>query len=564
MTTDVRTSPPVLVVGAGPVGLALALDLAQRGVRSVVLERGTAQSALMPAKAGTLNERTMELMRRWGLRDQIVGWGCDDEYPRDTVYLTSLVGGHLVGRSAMPSAAERCESPGSPEILRKCPQFVLDPLLAAAATATGLVDLRHETRLVDVVDLGDHVVAEVVDGDGRHERLRADYLVGCDGAGSTVRRLMHIPFEGRTLDHSVTVVVEIDELERHHSHGKAERFLFLGPDGAWSNATSMDYDRIWRFTLLGFSAAPDLDTIDAAAQVRRALGSDEIPFRILGVVPWRRSQCAARTFDHGRVLLAGDAAHTTSPTGGHGLNTGLGDVSDLGWMLAACLEGWGGPGLLHAYTQERRPVAVRNSTLSSRNYEQWVEPLDYSQILASGAEADAARRTVGDRLVTSLHGEFNSQGVGLGFRYEGSPIVVPDGTPEPPDEVSTFVSTDRPGHRAPHAYLEDGRSTLDLFGEGFVLLRLGPRPPDARALVVAAASGGVPLTVIHIDEPSVARAYSRALVLVRPDGHVAWRGDVAPDLDDAAAIIDTVRGARVDDRRPSTTQPLSRPTKEHA
>lgn len=558
MTTASET--PVLIVGAGPVGLALALDLARRGVRSTVVERGTAKASLLPAKAGTLNERTMELLRQWGIADQVRDWGCPQDYPRDNVYCTSLVGGHLIGRSEVPSALERAQTPGSPEILRKCPQFILDPILAREATATGLVELEYGVRLTDLVETHEGVMAQLVDDAGQERRVSVSYVVGCDGAGSTVRRLLGIPFEGPTLDYSITVIVEIDGLEGYHPYGRAERFLFMGPNGVWCNATSMDYGRNWRFTLLGFDTEPDLSTIDAEAEVRRAMGTATIPFTILGVVPWRRSQCAATTFGRGRVLLAGDSAHTTSPTGGHGLNTGFGDVSDLGWMLEACLSGWGDEGLLLAYSHERRPVAVRNSSISSGNYSKWVEAVDYSEVLDDGPAGEAARKAIGQRLVHSLHGEWNSQGVGLGYRYEGSPIIVPDGTPEPPDEVSTFVQTARPGHRAPHVYLTDGRSTLDLFGDGFVLLRLGDAPPEVTPLVRAAAAAGLPLRVVDLDEPQAVAAYGRRLVLVRPDAHVAWRGDSVLDDPGPEVIVDTVRGAHVravDEQLAGTVGPKS-------
>src|SRR5690606_18802205 len=203
---------------------------------------------------------------------------------------------------------------------------------------------------------------------GERRDIRALYLAGCDGAGSTVRQLLDVPFEGRTLDYSVSVIASIDDLSRYHPYGKAERFMFLGPNGTWCNATSMDYRTYWRFTYLGYREKIDMESLDLAQLLRQALGTDAIPMEILGAVPWRRSQCAARRFAVGRVARAGDSAHTPSPTGGHGLNTGLGDAAGLGWVLDACVRGWGGPALLEAYEAERRPVAIRNSAASSRHY----------------------------------------------------------------------------------------------------------------------------------------------------------------------------------------------------
>lgn len=538
----------VVIVGAGPVGLALALDLAQRGVASVIVERSPAEAQTLPSKAGTLNERSLELCRRWGIAEEVREWGCPADYPRDNVYLTSLVNGHLIGRSEVPSAVERAETPVSPEVLRKCPQFILDPILERAALATGLVELRRECTVTDFVDDGSRVTVYYTTSTGDERGIQCQYLVGCDGAGSMVRRGLGIAFEGPTLDYSLTVIVDIEHLENHHPHGRAERFLFMGPDGVWCNATSMDYGRYWRFTLLGFTDEPSLTEDEAEARVLRAMGTDQIPYKLLGVAPWRRSQCVAESFGEGRVLLAGDAAHTTSPTGGHGLNTGLGDVSDLGWMLHAQIEGWGGPELLSAYTGERRPVAIRNGAASTSNYSKWVSAIDYSLVMDDTPAGEASRREIGRRLVESLHGEWHSQGVGLGYRYDTSPLVVPDGTAPTPDEVSDYVQTARPGHRAPHVYLADGRSTLDLFGEGFVLLSLGGDAVESQSFVAAAANCGLPLTVHKLDDTAVARAYGSDLVLVRPDGHVAWRAGSRTAVNDPAEILQIVRGARVPSR----------------
>jgi 2-polyprenyl-6-methoxyphenol hydroxylase-like FAD-dependent oxidoreductase len=542
MTQEKKPSPaPVLIVGAGPVGLALALDLGRRGTRCIVVDEGRKDAHVLPAKAGLLNERTLEFCRRWGIAGEVANWGCPEDYPRDTVYCTGLVGGHFVGRSALPSAQERT-STESPEILRKCPQFIFDPILAAAAEATGKVEFRRGWRFVSLEQRDESVDVQLVDVvTGETAALHAAFVVGCDGAGSAVRRALDIPFDGKTLDYSLSIITSIEHLERFHPFGKAERFMFLGPNGTWCNATAMDYRTYWRFTLLGSATPIDPAKIDARAEVVRALGSEDIPVEILGAVNWRRSQCAARTFVQGRVALAGDSAHTTSPTGGHGLNTGLGDAAGLGWMIDARVRGWGGPALFDGYDAERRPVAIRNSAASGRNYGNWVRDIDYSGVLKEGEEGDRTRSQIGASLQEALHSEWQSSGVALGYRYEGSPLIIPDGTPAPPDTESEYLPTARPGHRAPHAWLPDGRSTIDLFGDGFVMLRFGTRPPELAALTQAALARGVPFRIADIGDAAIAALYERRLVLVRPDGHVAWRGDEPPA--DPAALWDIVRGA---------------------
>jgi 2-polyprenyl-6-methoxyphenol hydroxylase-like FAD-dependent oxidoreductase len=528
---------PVLIVGGGPVGLALALDLAVRGIRSTLVERDEGTAAELLAKAGTLNERTMEYCRRLGISDAIANVGFPDDHPRDTVYCTAL-NGFVLGRDYRPSTNDRAPSPESPEILRKCPQFRFDPLLAKAVQERGLTQIMYGTSWL-AASQDDSGVTSALAAGREPVTVRSKYLVGCDGAGSAVRRAAGIDFTGRQLDYSVSAMIEAEHLERYHPLGRAERYMFIGTEGTWANLTAVDGRTLWRLTLVGSEERLAPEHLDFNAIMRRAMGNDRGEWTVRRVMPWRRSQFTAGTYTAGRILLAGDAAHTTSPTGGHGLNTGLGDVSDLGWMLDALIRGWGGERLLAAYSAERRPVAIRNGTSSTKNYGAWVQAVGRDLVLDDTPEGEAQRQAVGEQMNAMLAQEWHSFGVAMGYRYDTSPVVVPDGTPPTPDDPGEYVPTARPGHRAPHAWLADGRSTIDLFGDGFTLLRLGGGA-DAGLLEAAAADRGVPLRVVAVDDPAVARLYERRLVLVRPDGMVAWRADSLPD--DASLLVATVTG----------------------
>ncbi len=530
---------PVLIVGAGPVGLALSLDLAYHGVASVLIEQGARTGDEMLGKAGGLNERTMEFCRRWGISGDVSSWGAPADHPSETMYCTSIIGGYSMGcdRSVRPPTAL------SPAKWTKCPQNVFDPLLARAALATGKVTIRYGTTFERLEQDGEGVAVELTDAvSGQRSRVRARYVVGCDGAGSVVRECLGIGFPGKSLDYSLSIMLNIRDFARYTGHKNVERFMFIGPRGTWANVTSMDWREMWRFVMVGSEQKLDLNTLDVRAELNRAFGRDDVPYEVLCVVPWRRSERIADRYRAGRVFLAGDAAHTTSPTGAHGLNTGLGDVNGLGWMLAGVISGWADPALLGAYEAERRPVAVRNCSSSTQNYRFWVGEVDFSKVLEPGPDADAAREKIGRSLSAGLHHEWNSLGIVLGYRYEGSPIVVPDGSPETPDPVAEYVPTARPGHRAPHAWLPDGRSILDLFGRRFVLLRLGREPADVSDLVHAAQRHGLPLDVIDVHDEKIRALYERRLVLVRPDGHSAWRADAPPK--DADRLVQTIRGSK--------------------
>ncbi|KAK3319470.1 FAD binding domain-containing protein [Cercophora scortea] len=532
----------VLIVGGGPVGLALALDLGRRGVRSTIIEQRSDIDTEMRAKASVLDERTMEYCRLLGVVDAVANSGYPDDLSGDTAFSTSL-NDKYIGRLRMPAAKDRPVPPESSEMMRRCPQFLFDPILARAVVAQGMTDIRYGVECVGCEQDADGVTVSAKSiKDGSSQQIRARYVVACDGAASVLRKTLGIAFDGQNLGYSTSVIVKVD-LERYNSFGdgKAERYVFIAPEGAWGNFTTIDGKDLWRFTVVGVTEKIDLATLDIDTPLRKALGREDAEYEVISMSQWRRSQFVAEKYSEGRVFLAGDSAHVMSPTGGHGLNTGLGDARDLSWILQALVEGWGGPRLIEAYNTERRPVAVRNSSTSSRNFQIWKDRQGRDKVLETSPEADEQRRILGEKLAAVVAQEFQALGIALGYNYGDSPIVVPDGSVAPPDDAEIYIQTARPGHRAPHYWLEAGKSTIDLFGKGFVLLSLGPdASDDKQSLEDAAHEAGVPLECVAIKNAEVADLYQSRLVLVRPDGMVAWRGDSLPE--NVHGLLDHVRG----------------------
>lgn len=549
MTLDSKNEDvPVLIVGGGPVGLALALDLGWRGIRCMLVEK--TNGSVDTPKLGAVSIRTMELARRWGIAQTVRETPYQRDWGLSMVFCTSIAG-HFLARLPYPSLAEDLVPAVSPEKKWRCPQLWFDPMLAGCARAYPHVALHHSTRLDHFEAHPDRVVSQVTDlQTGQTRTVTSRFLVGCDGPGSTVRKSLGIRMEGRhSLDHSVAIFFRSRDLATKHEMGQAERYYFIDKGGWSGNISAMDGRELWRLTVPSDEQGVEQVVQDARQWVRRALGTDAISFEIISALPWRRSQLTAPHYGGGRVLIAGDSAHTMSPTGGLGMNTGLGDVDNLGWKLQASLEGWAGPGLIDSYSVERQPIGARNAAFSAHNYFALKSVQNCADIEEDSPAGEAMRRTMGDEITHLTRTEWEQLGVHLGYRYEGSPLLVSDGTEAPEDHQSVYVPTTRPGHRAPHVWLQGGStgtsasglSTLDLFGRGFVLIRSGKNPPDVGAFVEAAAQRGIPLRVESLEHTAVERAYERPLVLVRPDGHCAWRGDAVPG--DVGHVLDVARGA---------------------
>jgi 2-polyprenyl-6-methoxyphenol hydroxylase-like FAD-dependent oxidoreductase len=528
---------PVLIAGAGPVGLALAGDLGWRGIPCALIEK--TDGAIVQPKMDLVGVRTMEFCRRWGIADWVRASLYPRDYRQDYIWVSSVTGFEF-GREPFPALDDELCPPQSPEKRERCPQDMFDPILARFARSFPHVSLRYGTELIGFEQRATGVRARLV-SEGREESIETDYLVGTDGAASTVRHLLDIPMSGNpALTYTTNAIFRCPGFNRLHDKGEFYRFIVIRPEGTFATIVAIDGRDRFRFSIVGNEEKRSYNEEEIRAAIITAVGRPFV-FEILSIMPWVRRELVADRFAARRVFIAGDAAHLTSPTGGFGMNMGIQDAVDLGWKLEAVLRGWGGPRLLQSYDIERRPIAIRNVREASANLKRMLQPRAAKpppEAFVAGEAGDKARAAFGSLYTEIMKREWFSIGIHLDYRYEGSPLIVPDGTPEPADEVTSYEQTARPGHRAPHAWLADGRSTLDLFGRGFVLLRFGDDP--AEGFLQAAKDACLPLQSVAITDRYVASLYRAKLVLVRPDGHVCWRGD---SVGDPKRIIDVVRGA---------------------
>ncbi len=536
----------VLVVGAGPVGMALAIELARREVDCLVVDRADGNN--QHPRANVVSPRSMEHFRRWGIAEAVLDAGLPRDYPTNVIFTTRLLR-REIARFSFPSSnqarhadvqtlAQWPEIAWSPYFKSAVGQNHLEPVLRAHLRSQPTARLQLQTELLDLTQSGAGVAARLRAADGTLVDVEADYAVGCDGARSRVRSLLEIGMQGKSsLGQNVGVYIRAPGLVERFGGGGAILYWTLAPT-CMGVFIAIDGREEWVLQR-HLHEHERLEDFDAAKAVRESLGAD-FPFEIITVQPWVPRQLVADRYRSGRVFLAGDAAHLLSPTGGFGMNTGIGDAVDLGWKLGAALAGRGGERLLDSYETERRPIAWRNAVEATDNRDHIQSSgKPPAAVEDDGAEGEAIRAALADK-IRGQRKHFAAVGIHLGYRYEGSPLVVPDGTPAPPDDPMRYDPVARPGSRAPHLWLAPGESILDRFGPEWSWLRFDAGDADDVHLSGAARLLNLPLTVVDIDSVAARALYAARRVLIRPDGHVAWRGDVVPT--DPRALLRTVSG----------------------
>ena len=415
-------------------------------------------------------------------------------------------------------------------------QLFLDPILRDLARSYPSVALRHSVKFESFAQTPDGVSAIVHDlTTGNRETVRTQFLIDAGGGRSGIGKALGIELEGPpAIEYNLNVFVRIPNLWANARVHEAAMYFFVEPRGIWRTLVDIDGHDLWRLGLRGKHP----ESVDIALHLRELIGAD-VPFAEISRRGWIARDLVANRYGCGRVFVAGDAAHQNTPSGGFGMNTGLGDAVDLGWKLAATLDGWGGARLLDTYEMERRPVAQRNVRQATENFTRDRRREIDPAIADPGSDGENARALLGERLRTTQSRQYVTDGTALGYRYN-SPIIIDDGTPPPPDTIETYTPSARPGGRAPHEWLSENESILDLFGRGFTLLNFDTESTESARIAAAFASVGVPLHHHVIRSAELAKLYEQKLVLVRPDGHVAWRGATPPA--DVETIVDRVRG----------------------
>lgn len=523
----------VLIVGAGPVGLALATELTLRGHTVRIVEKNE-RTGVQP-RAKTTNIRTMTHMRRWGLASEMRKRSpLSKDFPRDVIFRTGLFDPPIYTfRDAFCATPQSYEA--FPEHAEFIPQYVVESVLADHVAAEPRAKLTFGSRLVGFSQDATGVTAQVRNGaNGDTQTIRARFLVGADGGRSFVRENLGIAMNGeRDLVFCATLILRIPGLGDDPDLKRALFHWILDPDAA-SFIGPMDRGDLWYWSKVADQDVPTEQLLDYA---RRAIGRD-YPVEIVTRDDWIVHSLIADRYRDDRVFLAGDACHLHSPFGGHGMNQGIGDAVDLGWKLSAALNGWAGDGLLDSYTTERQQAHRAIVDSATKNVASLSDDFAHLDLLKDGPAGEVARAKCAEAIERSKTPEFQSVGLVLGTRYAGSPAVATEPGQDRPMDVSHYVPSARPGHLAPHAWIDDKTSLYDLFSKDFTLLRLAKPQAEAEArLLNAARERGVALTVVDPGLAELKQLYAANYALVRPDQHIGWRGDALPQPETLLAVM---------------------------
>ena len=541
----------VLVIGAGPVGLTAAMDLASRGCNVTVAEqrhRGEPPSV----KSNHVSARSMEIFRRLGVAQALRDAGLPADYPNDVSYRTTATGLEL-SRIRIPCRADRYTDKSGPdgwwptaEPPHRINQLYLEPVLFGHAEAMAGLRILNRTEVEGFTQDDDGVTAILRDVDTRRRsEVRSRYLIGCDGGKSETRRSIGARLAGDPVVQRVqsTFIRAPDLLGRMQA--KPAWATFSTNPRRSGNMYAIDGRERWLIHNYLRSDEADFEAVDRDACIRMILGvGADFSYEIISKEDWIGRRLVADRFRDRRAFICGDAAHLWVPMAGYGMNAGIADAVNLTWKLAAVLKGWAAPELLDSYEAERQPITEQVSHFAMNHAialgKQRAAVPD--NIEAPGAEGDAVRAKFGRALYELNVNQYCCGGLNFGYFYDASPVVAYDGETAPAYTLAEFSPSTVPGCRTPHVWLNDGRSLYDALGDGYTLLRFDPEI-DVEPLLSAAATRGVPLVLLDVisDDKDLRAFYPQGLVLSRPDQHVAWRGDAAPS--DPTALIDRIRGA---------------------
>ncbi|MGJ7473630.1 FAD-dependent oxidoreductase [Pseudomonas fulva] len=541
----------VVIVGAGPVGLTLAIDLAQRNISVTIVE--TRYRMEPPSvKCNHVSSRTMEILRRLGISADLRKVGLPDDYPNDVAYRTSFTGEEL-SRIKIPGRDGRIakeEGPDTwwptPEPPHRVNQIYLEPVIFEHAEQTPGITILNRTSVdsFEQTDNGVIVLAKHLDEEISYE-LQCDYMIGCDGGRSMVRKAIGAKLSGTDVVGRVqSTFLRAPDLLSRIGYQPAWATFSINPRRS-GNVYAIDGKELWLIHNYLSAEETTFESVDRDWAIREILGvGADFQYEIVTKEDWIGRRLVADKFRDRRVFICGDASHLWIPMAGYGMNAGIADAMNLSWLLASHLNGWADESVLDAYEAERQPITEQVSNFAMNHALALQKECKEvpANLEEDSEEGRAARASVGQNLYELNVRQYCCGGLNYGYFYDKSPLIAYDGEVAPTYGMNTFTQSTVPGCRTPHVWLRDGSSLYDRMGKDYTLLRLDPAV-DVSGFVEAAKAAGLPLDVLDVESNEAVSVYDRKLVLSRPDFHVGWRGDGVPA--DVVALVALLQGKKL-------------------